>query len=70
MRLGFGTTVLEKGLTGGHMDGIGVYAANLWHRMQPGALVGIERLQGVTFDKRPPVETEELPMQQILHLPP
>ncbi len=32
MKIGFGTTVLEKGLDQGHMDGIGVYANNLWHQ--------------------------------------
>jgi len=30
IKLGFGTTVIEKGLARGHIDGIGVYAKNLW----------------------------------------
>ena len=35
MKIGFGTTVLEKGLSQGHMDGIGVYAkkslGSIWY---------------------------------------
>lgn len=31
MRVGFGTTVLARGLSSGHLDGIGVYTRSLYH---------------------------------------
>lgn len=43
MKLGFGTTFLEKGLSKEHMDGIGVYAKNLWEQFD-----SIDK-QAVTF---------------------
>jgi len=43
MKIGFGATFLEKGLAREHMDGIGVYAKNLWEQF------GSIEKQAITF---------------------
>ena len=49
MKLGFGATVLEKGLSSGHMDGIGVYAKNLWEQFNSADNNIFDDIQSVTF---------------------
>ena len=46
MKIGFGTTFLEKGLSQEHMDGIGTYAKNLWEQFE-----SIDK-QAVSFGQR------------------
>lgn len=48
MKLGFGTTVLEQGINNGHMDGIGVYANNLWKNFSG----KLEMLQPISFGRK------------------
>ena len=46
MKIGFGTTFLERGLSQEHMDGIGTYAKNLWEQFE-----SIDK-QAVSFGRR------------------
>lgn len=63
MRIGFGSTVLEKGLSQGHMDGIGVYANNLWQQFDT-----ITK-HAVSFGQHhPSVQASDL-LGEITHLP-
>jgi len=64
MRLGFGTTVLERGMVQGHMDGIGIYAGNLWD-----ALGGIEK-RAVTFGRTFPTEEIADRLKKPIHIMP
>ncbi len=71
MRLGFGTTVLERGLSQGHMDGIGVYAKNLWEAF--GSTTGQQDTvikQAVSFGKGGALATTNDLLGEIVHLPP
>ena len=46
IKIGFGTTFLERGLSQEHMDGIGTYAKNLWEQFE-----SIDK-QAVSFGQR------------------
>ncbi len=64
MKIGFGTTFLENGLSREHMDGIGVYAKNLWEQF------GSIDKQAISFGRRntTPQATELLGEIQYLPL--
>jgi len=62
MRLGFGTTVLERGMSQGHMDGIGVYAGNLWN-----ALDKVQK-RAVTFGDPPSTREIETRLDNPAHI--
>jgi len=63
MKIGFGTTFLEKGLAKEHMDGIGVYAKNLWEQ-----LGSIEK-QAITFGHHKSTLQADKLLGEIEHLP-
>ena len=63
MKIGFGTTFLERGLSQEHMDGIGVYAKNLWEQFN-----SIEK-QAVSFGKRDTTPKAAELLGEIKHLP-
>ena len=51
MKIGFGTTVLEKGLSQGHMDGIGVYSKNLLEQFKLKEKERVENIIALSFGK-------------------
>ncbi|MEA3454954.1 MAG: glycosyltransferase family 1 protein [Campylobacterota bacterium] len=70
MKIGFGTTVLEKGLSQGHMDGIGVYAKNLWEQFDTTGQNIISKKQALSFGQySASLEAFGL-LGEIMHLPP
>ena len=69
MRLGFGTTVLERGISQGYMDGIGVYAKNLWEAFETaGGDLSVDR-QAVSFGKNNSSTAAQMQLGETIHLP-
>ncbi len=63
MKIGFGTTFLEKGLSKEHMDGIGVYSKNLWENFEE-----VEK-QAISFGHQKPTAKAIELLGDIKHLP-
>ncbi len=63
MKIGFGTTFLEKGLAREHMDGIGVYAKNLWEQF------GSIEKQAISFGHQKSTLQADKLLGEIEHLP-
>ncbi len=63
MKIGFGTTFLEKGLAKEHMDGIGVYSKNLWEKFE-----GVEK-QAISFGNQEPNPQTVKLLGDIKYLP-
>jgi alpha-1,3-rhamnosyl/mannosyltransferase len=63
MNIGFGTTFLENGLNKGHMDGIGIYAKNLWIELES------TNKEAVTFGKTKTSSKATELLGDIKHLP-
>lgn len=63
MKIGFGTTVLERGLNHGQMDGIGVYANNLWHQWSQ------EPKQAISFGNSKEFQNRDETLGNVIHLP-
>jgi len=70
MRLGFGATVLERGLSYGHMDGIGVYAKNLWEEFGTLGQNNYIEKQAVSFGKSGTSTATNDLLGEIIRLPP
>ncbi len=63
MKIGFGSTFLDKGLSKEHMDGIGVYAKNLWEQFE-----SIEK-QAVSFGTQETTPQSKKLLGDIEYLP-
>ncbi len=70
MKIGFGTTILERGLSQGHMDGIGVYAKNLWQALDTIDQNAALKKQAVSFGRDNTSEQASSLLGEIIHLPP
>ena len=69
MKIAFGTTVIEKGFSSGHMDGIGVYAKNLWEEFRNYTDEDKLRLQAVSFGKWPDTEKSSELLGDVIRTP-
>ena len=69
IKLGFGTTVLEKGLSRKHMDGIGVYAKNLWEAFGTTGKKGAMGIQAVSFGRQNPSDEARKILGGPIHIP-
>ena len=70
MKIGFGTTVLEKGLSQGHMDGIGVYTKNLWEALDREKRNSKLEREAISFGKNYiSKETDDI-LGDIIHISP
>ena len=70
MKIGVGTTVLERGLSQGHMDGIGVYTKNLWETFGTIDQNDTLKMQAVAFGHYKTSEQANNLLGEIIHLPP